>query len=641
MAAKKKITKTKPAYAKPTAAIREETNFMVPAVVLSITLAVFLPALSNGFVNWDDAFNIYENKNIEQFDWQHIKSIFTDPVIGGYNPLPIFTFAVEHALVGLKPFLYHFDNLLLHLICTLFVYLILRRLNLSPMAAGFATLLFGIHPMRVESVAWATERKDVLYGAFYLGALYTYILSLQSTESRKKYYWITMGLFVLALFSKIQAVSLPLSMLAVDYLLQRPLKWNLILEKIPFFLASLIIGFVGIYFLATNNTLSNAPGLSLPERALIGTYSLSVYLMKLIVPYELCPLYPYPSALDWHFYISPLGVLAFLALLVWAYLKNKREIVFGLIFFLVNVVFLLQVVGAGQGFIADRFTYIPYIGLFFLLAFAYQTIANKSTNARSYTRIAGIVFLSVLGVMTIRQIGIWKDPVALWSHVLKYYPNATTPWSNRAEHYRKNNDYANALADYNRAIGLKPNPTDLNARGLVFFQTNEPEKALADYTLAYSLDSTKDKKMISEILANRAAVYGKFKRFPEAVADASHALELDSANVLGHRNRYLAYIDLGQYDKALADAEAYIKLKTSDPDGYFDRGSLLHVLGRDEEAVESFNTAIRMADPARPNLGLFYFERAKAYLKLGKKAESQADAQEAERRGMQIPPELR
>ena len=181
---------------------------------LAITFFAFTSSLNNQFVNWDDEVNIVENENTSRLDWQHVKAIFTSDVIGNYNPLPILTLAIERHFVGLEgTWLYHWTNLFLHLFCVYFVFRIAKQLGLSVWAAAFCALFFGIHPMRVESVAWVTERKDVLFAAFYLPALYLYIKYVQEPENRKKYYIYMIILFVFALLSKVQAVALPLSML--------------------------------------------------------------------------------------------------------------------------------------------------------------------------------------------------------------------------------------------------------------------------------------------------------------------------------------------------------------------------------------------------------------------------------------------
>ena len=208
------------------------SNTTLPLIIVLVATAIaFIPSLMNDFVTWDDDVNILKNPNLQVFDWRSIKGIFTDTVIGNYNPLSILSLAIEKAIFGLNATVIHFNNLILHLICVFFVYKIGIQLKLSPIAAGIVALLFGIHPMRVESVAWVTERKDVLYGVFYFAAIYNYIQYLHFDKKKKGYLLLTIGLFILSLLSKIQAVALPLSLLAIDYFLKRELSFKLILEK--------------------------------------------------------------------------------------------------------------------------------------------------------------------------------------------------------------------------------------------------------------------------------------------------------------------------------------------------------------------------------------------------------------------------
>ena len=164
------------------------------ALLLVITFLLFVPSLSLHFVNWDDPDNLLENKTLQAFSygwsWDAVKAIFTTDVIGNYNPLPILTFGIEKYFFApdpvKAPFIFHFDNLWMHLLCTLFVYMLFTKMKLSRIAAFIGALLFGIHPMRVESVVWITERKDVLYGMFFLAALVTYTTCLQAERSDRK-----------------------------------------------------------------------------------------------------------------------------------------------------------------------------------------------------------------------------------------------------------------------------------------------------------------------------------------------------------------------------------------------------------------------------------------------------------------------
>src|SRR5688572_3090663 len=261
----KKTVKGKPVKKYVGVARLDGTDWKYIGIALGLTFVAFISVLGHQFVNWDDDFNLANNKNTALLNWENIKNIFSDHVIGNYNPLPILTFAIERRIVGLDPTLYHVNNLILHLVCVFFCYRVFRSLNLSALTSGAGALLFGIHPMRVESVAWVTERKDVLFGAFFLWALWFYIQYVR-TGYVKKYFYAALILFVFALFSKIQAVSLPLTMLLVDYYYRRPLKIGLVLEKWAFFLAALIIGLVGVYFLRSQGSMDDSTNYTLFQR---------------------------------------------------------------------------------------------------------------------------------------------------------------------------------------------------------------------------------------------------------------------------------------------------------------------------------------------------------------------------------------
>jgi len=348
-------------------------------------------------VTWDDDVNILKNPNLQVFDWRSIQGIFTDTVIGNYNPLSILSLAIEKAIFGLNATVIHVNNLLLHLVCVFFVYKIGVQLKLSPIAAGIVAVLFGIHPMRVESVAWVTERKDVLYGAFYFAAIYNYIRYLHFDKKRKGYLWLIIGLFILALLSKIQAVALPLSFLAIDYLLKRDLNFKLILEKTSFFLLSLATGLMGIFFLSKEGSLDQVTEYTFLERIMVGGYSYIIYLAKFIFPYEMSPLYPYPSTIGWQFYAGTALLVPILTGLYYAFKQKQTALLFGLAFFTFNVMFMLQVVGAGQGFTADRFTYVPYFGLFFLVGYYYQQFSQQKTSFSKGLSVGLGAYLLVFG----------------------------------------------------------------------------------------------------------------------------------------------------------------------------------------------------------------------------------------------------
>ena len=232
---------------------KDKDKLLTIGLILGVTVLVFLSSLDNDFVNWDDEVNLLDNPYMAAFDWENIKGIFSNTVIGGYNPLSIFTFAIENALFGMEnAFIYHLNNLILHLICVFFVYRIGLQLGLKSWGSILFAGLFAIHPMRVESIAWVTERKDVLYGAFYFAAFYYYLKYIIGKKKTVKFLYLTFVLFFFSLFAKIQAVALPLSMIAADYYFNRPLKIKLLLEKWAFFCHVSGHWFTGNLFITKN-----------------------------------------------------------------------------------------------------------------------------------------------------------------------------------------------------------------------------------------------------------------------------------------------------------------------------------------------------------------------------------------------------
>ena len=599
-------------------------------ISLGLTLLAFLSVFSHEFVNWDDDFNLANNKNTALLNWDNIVNIFSSHVIGNYNPLPILTFAIERSIVGLDPTLYHVNNLVLHLVCVFSVYRIFRALDLSALASGAVALLFRIHPMRVESVAWVTERKDVLFGAFFLSALWLYIHYVK-TGYVKKYFYAAMALFVFALLSKIQAVSLPLTMLLVDYYYRRPLKINLVIEKWGFFLLSLIIGLIGIYFLGEQGSMEDSTNYSFVQRLMIGGFSLGVYLLKFVFPYKMSPLYPYPAVLPPEVYTGPFIVLLILGFIYIAYRKDWRPYLFGLLFFIVNVMFVLQVVGAGQGYLADRFTYIPYLGLIFMVVYGGQKLFEQRPSVGKPALYGFLLVCAGFLFLTWRQNQVWKNSDALWTHVLKYHSNTPLPYRNRANFRRDQGRIEEALADYNSAIALKPDGALYNSREKLYFNQENYLQAMTDYNRAIAMDSLK-----GEYYINRGAVYALTGALPAALRDFNKGLELTPDHANGYKNRSLIYQANQQWELALKDVDTYLAMHPEDADLWYEKGRLNNILGRAQQAIPALDRAIQLNNKQ----GLYYYEKMKSLLSSGNQAAAKQLVSTVQQFGVNIEPEV-
>jgi tetratricopeptide (TPR) repeat protein len=536
-----------------------------------------------------------------------------------------------------KPEYWHINNLILHLICVYLVFRISLSLGLGKSGAIICTLLFAIHPMRVESVAWITERKDVLYGAFFLGAMYQYILSKKRQLKKGKHLIWMVFFFILSLFSKIQAVSFPLVMIAIDYFMDKEFKLKSIWIKWPYLLLSLVVGLLGIYFLRDQGSLEANAVFPLWQRLFIGSYSFIIYLYKSIFPYPLIPLYPYPSEIPYYFYPTILIAPVYLWLVFLTWKKGLKHLTFGLVFFLINIVFLLQILGAGQGFLADRFTYIAYFGLFFIIAFYIEKLYYLPRYKKP-ALITGIFVIGAYGIITFNQNLIWKNSETLWSHVLKYYTNSTLPYGNRANFLRDQGRFQEALRDYNKSLELKPDQaTTLNSRAKLFFSASNNRDtillALNDYNRALELDPDN-----AEMLINRGATLGRLGRMNEALESMNRGLEINPQQLSGYSNRSVLFSKLGRYADALKDIEAYLASKPYDSDFWYESGSLKGALGRAPEGVLDINKAISIT----PNKGIYYYRKAELLLSINRIDEARLALQNAISRGYQnINPNLR
>lgn len=606
---------------------KDNKDLIYILIALAITLVCFLAVRDFNFVNWDDDKNFYENEfitslNKENF-WANTKQIFQQKIIGNYNPLTTWTFLLDQKIYGLEQTgSWHMTNVYLHMICVLFVFLIGRRLGLQAISALLLAILFGIHPMRVESVAWVTERKDVLFGAFYLAAIWNYLR--YKMEDKGRYMVYVYVLFILSLFSKIQAVSLPLSLIAIDYFRSGKFEMSTALKKAPMFLMSLAFGLAGIYFLKDEGSLgSESVNYPFWQRIFVGSFGLMIYYIKAIFPWKMSPLYPYESTFPAYYYATGLVYLITGAGLFYAWKKNMKAVVFGLVFFLVNIVFLLQILGAGQGLAADRFTYIAYFGFFFIAAYYFE----KGYNSPKFKNIAlgvAAVFCLLYAVMTINQTKVWKNSGTLWTHVLKYYDKTTLPWGNRANYHRSIGELELALADYDKAITLKPSGQTFNSRARLFFDKGSTRDtlmmALADYNKAIELEPEN-----GEFLINRGATYARLGDPQKAIADLDLGLKYKPDHATGYLNRSVLNNMQGNIQAALDDLEIYVKYFPYRADIWYEMGRAKRTLGKHVEALPLYNRAIEL----NPNNGLFYYERSRTNALLNNIPQAKTDLQSA------------
>ena len=421
--------------------------WLLPVLIALVTFVPFLPTLDNQFVNWDDDDNLVENPHYRGLGWTHLRWMWTTSHIGHYAPLTWMTFGLDYLLWGMNPVGYHLTNLLLHAANAAVFYLVARRIlglalpgpaqrgNVGLAAsAAFAALLFAIHPLRVESVAWATERRDVLSGLFYLLTLLVYLRAGEQGERGRSGYWASVGLFVCALLSKSMAVSLPVVLLILDVYPLRRLGgargwWGeparrIYLEKIPFVLLALAASGGAFIPQIEGRNMPSLDELSVLGRLAVSAYGLRFYLWKTVFPVSLSPLYELrgqdPLALPFLLSYGVVPAVTALALILRHRLPGLPAA------WLAYVVILLPVLGIfqnGPQIAADRYTYLAGLG-WALLASAGMLAAWRR---RSFLVIGlAVVLLLGFGTLTWNQVRIWHDSERLWRHAVAIDPMSPT-----------------------------------------------------------------------------------------------------------------------------------------------------------------------------------------------------------------------
>jgi len=558
--------------------------------------------LRNNFTNWDDEYYVVNNMLLRGPDWQ---GIFSEPVVSNYHPLTIISLAINYGLTGVDPSSYLILNLCLHLINTALVFYFIWTISEKKVwVASITALIFGIHPMHVESVAWVSERKDVLYTLFFLLSLIQYWRFLQVNKSWRL--WFCFFLFALSLLSKPAAIILPLVLLLLDYWKGRQLNLKLVWEKIPFFIIALVFAIITVK-IQSQKAIAGLDLYPLWSRPLFACHVIMIYILRFFVPYPLSAFHPYPRPdhLGFPVLISPIFIIALLVL-IWYHRKNKL-IVFGFFFFIVNLLLVLQIVSIGTTIVSERYTYVPYIGLAFLLGMLLSKYGG--TAAKTLKWIIPATIMAVFGIVTFERTKVWKNSETLWSDAIGHYPNAPQPRTSRANYTlklpttnqsEKEARFRQALEDCNVAIKANPN-----------------------HGPAYE---------------NREFIYFNQARYKDAISDAGMLIKLDPGNHLGYATRGASYIHLNEPEKALADLNKSISIKADNEFALDNRASLFYnSFQKYAEAIADFTKAINI----NPQQGSYYLNRSYCYYRLGDIAKAKSDAQIALQKGMIMPDDYR
>jgi len=526
-----------------------------------LTFLLYRPVLDHDFVNWDDAFYIQNNLHIRHFDLASLKWMVTSDWMGYWMPVTWFSLTLDHRLGGSDPFLYHFQNLLLHCLNTGLVFFLalklfaLTRTDRSQVpwalpAAFSAALLFGIHPLHVEVTAWVTERKDLLCGAFFFSALWMYLDGAARKEGKVGRCLTCLGFFIAAVLSKPIAVTLPFILILLDHWPLQRLRlrssdyW---LGKMPFFLVMALFGGATLLFRAQSGVAPTLQELPASFRIMNAFHSLIFYLEKSLYPTDLAAFYPIylKSTFSAGYLFAGALVVLVVAICFWQRRRYPFLTVASL-YYLILLAPVLGVLQAGSHAAADRYAYLPCLGPFLLLV---AFIFSRKGVSRNAVLLMGAGWLAFLAITTARQVPRWKDSVALWENVLKVNPrNSKVAFSNLAEAYQRAGRIPEALKAYDFAIAKAPPLTyPHHGRGEIFLDLGRLEEAAGEFRTSISLDPG----YVSP-RNNLAKALRLLRKSAEAEREVREAIRIDPYFTEAYSTLALIQADRGGYKQAIA-----------------------------------------------------------------------------------------
>lgn len=617
-------------------------RMLLLAVLLSVLVFfTYRKSFSNNFVDWDDFTYVINNDLVRHPGDNNLKEIFTIPVSSNYHPLAILSMQLNNNEcktcpngISAVPFISW--NVILHMLNTILVFVLIYLISSRDLSVSFlVAAIFGLHPMHVESVAWISERKDVLSSFFFLSGLISYLN--YKIENGKKYLWLAVAflLFVLACLSKATAVVFPLILFLLNFWysgyhddkslkesIKETLSFRNLIVLVPFLAVSFILGMVAYRLQSGQNYMGimelskNAPDVvnkigpfSIIQRLQVGCYGFVTYLIKFFLPVHLSSFHPYPGTKEFDSQtistLIKLAPLAFILLSVAVFisLRKTKLFVFGVGFYFLTIMLVLQFISVGYAIIADRYTYLPYIGLSFVLA----VLLVKVTGDRKYLfYIISSVIIILLVTLSVKQTEIWHNTETLWTSVIDKFPHVEISRRSRAKYYSKLAFQSKTLAEkrsyedksladfleamrsgsknsevyqgagviygskgemktailcFNNAIKIDPKKGEIYYnRALTYGNMKLNEEAIRDYNIALVYSPQK----AVEILNNRSNIFLSTGRFKEAIEDLDFLISTDNRNFLYYYNRALARQQTGNISGAIADLQYSLQLQPED-----------------------------------------------------------------------------
>ncbi len=594
-------------------------------LVLTVSaLLVFWQVRNFNFVNYDDGIYVSENPHVlNGLTVDNVIWAFTTGYANFWHPLTWLSYMLDGQLFGSNPAGYHFTNLFLHIANTLLLFLVLKQMTNALWQSAFVAALFALHPLHVESVAWVSERKDVLSAFFWILTIAAYYSYIKRPGVLR--YLLTLFVFALGLMSKPMLVTLPFVLLLLDYWpldrisrLQWKILYNLVVEKIPFMALAAVFSVMAFFAQQSGGALTKFTELSLKFRIYNALISYLEYIEKLFYPGHLAPFYPHPYAnVSVLYAVISAAVLLAVTILVIRFAKLHRYLVTGWFWYLGTLVPVIGIIQVGDFAMADRYTYITLTGLFIIIAWLLPELLKKLPHRKIALGFSMVIVLTTLGISAHRQTSFWKDSFTLFSHAIEVTQNNYLAYNNVGSAYNDIGRYQQAIDAFRQAVKIEPfyGRAYVNL-GFSYGNLGRYAEAIEACRQAIKIGSDDAKAYY-----NLGLAYGGLGDYRQEIEAYSQAVRIQPDYAEAYCNLSAACLNLDRYEEAIKASKQAIKIKPDYAEAYNNLGAAYVYLSRYNEAIEAYKQAINIKPAyAKAHLGLGF-----AYLNIGDKNSAQAE----------------
>ena len=584
--------------------------YVVLAVIVGIA---FGQALGNDFVSYDDQNYVVLNPRVTSgLELDGIQWAFTHVHASNWHPLTMISHMLDCQLYGLQPWGHHLTSILLHAIAAILLFLALRELTGNVWSSVFVAAVFGVHPLRVESVAWVSERKDVLSGVFFMLILWAYARYARGNSARTFWYITVIVFFTLGLMCKPTLVTVPFVLLLLDYWplgrnqsspflgygITRQTWSRLVFEKLPLFVLSAASCLATL--LAQKQALDASLKPPFGERVGNALVSYAIYLRQMIWPARLAVLYPYPeSNLKVSNVIFALLLLLTISVAFFLWRKKYPFLLVGWLWYLGMLVPMIGIIQVGSQVRADRYTYLPEIGLYLLVGWGAMQLFHQWHRSRAILAVASLLIITTLITRSYFQTYYWQNTETLWKHAIATTSNNYIASNNLAQFLFQSRRFDEAIAECQRTLKIKPDfAAAHNNLGAAFVENrgrNGPggqngavEEAIAHYQRALQINP--DFVQAQSNLGTALLLKGQVD---EAIPHYQKALEIDPNYAEARYSLANAFLAEGRYNESIANYEAALRIRPDYFEAHYNLGRVLATIGKTDEALEEFNEALQ------------------------------------------------